>query len=195
MNQAVIKDELADFSTDRRVLLLSLMALVIGGLSSLTAYVLLWLIAAISIDPFELARVGDVMDKNAPTILSSMKLSELSDLVVDADSSLSKRQGTLIVNDQNELVGIITRGDIVRGLRRDESEEVTVIEAGSTDLAVAFADEPLRNALSRMLNRDIGRLPVVERENQTKIVGYLGRAAILSARMKMHEEENIRQKG
>jgi hypothetical protein len=26
-------------------------------------------------------------------------------------------------------------------------------------------------------------------------VGYLGRAAILSARLKIHEEENIRQKG
>jgi hypothetical protein len=46
-----------------------------------------------------------------------------------------------------------------------------------------------------MLNRNVGRLPVVERKKQTKIVGYLGRASILSARMKIHEEENIRQKG
>jgi hypothetical protein len=27
------------------------------------------------------------------------------------------------------------------------------------------------------------------------VVGYLGRGAILSARMKTHEEENIRQRG
>jgi hypothetical protein len=47
----------------------------------------------------------------------------------------------------------------------------------------------------RTYNRDVGRLPVVERNNQTNIVGYLGRASILSARMKIHEEENIRQKG
>jgi hypothetical protein len=46
-----------------------------------------------------------------------------------------------------------------------------------------------------MLTRGIGRLPVVERNNPTRIVGYLGRAAILSARMKVHEEENILLRG
>jgi hypothetical protein len=46
-----------------------------------------------------------------------------------------------------------------------------------------------------MLERDVGRLPVVERKNPGCVVGYLGRAAILSARMKFHEEENIRQRG
>jgi hypothetical protein len=46
-----------------------------------------------------------------------------------------------------------------------------------------------------MLRRNIGRLPVVERNNPTHAIGYLGRAAILSARMKIHEEENILQRG
>ena len=60
---------------------------------------------------------------------------------------------------------------------------------------VAFPDEPLYAALTKMLDRDVGRLPVVERHNPSRVVGYLGRAAILSARMKTHEEENIRQGG
>ncbi len=41
-------DELADFSTNRRVLLLSAMALAIGALSALVAYGLIWLIAVIT---------------------------------------------------------------------------------------------------------------------------------------------------
>ena len=45
---AAVEDELADFSTDRRVLLLSAMALVIGAIGSLVAYVLIWLMAAIT---------------------------------------------------------------------------------------------------------------------------------------------------
>ena len=45
---AAVEDELADFSTDRRVLLLSAMALMIGAISALVAYVLIWLIAAIT---------------------------------------------------------------------------------------------------------------------------------------------------
>jgi H+/Cl- antiporter ClcA/CBS domain-containing protein len=148
-----------------------------------------------SIDPFEFARVRDVMDKDVPTIPANMKLAELSDRIAAGDANLNRRQGTLIVNEQNQLVGIITRGDIVRALRLNDTEEMTVAEAGSTNLTIAFPDEPLHTALTKMLNRDVGRLPVVERSNQTNIVGYLGRASILSARMKIHEEENIRQKG
>ena len=148
-----------------------------------------------SIDPFELARVRDVMNQEMPTVPATMKLTELSDRIARGDSDLGRRQGTLIVNNQNQLVGIITRCDIVRALRQNQAAEMTVAEAGSTDLVVAFPDEPLHAALTKMLDRDVGRLPVVERNNPTRVVGYLGRAAILSARMKMHEEENILQRG
>jgi CIC family chloride channel protein len=47
-NQTTVDDELADFSTNRRVLLLSAMSLAIGAFSALVAYVLIWLIAAIT---------------------------------------------------------------------------------------------------------------------------------------------------
>jgi H+/Cl- antiporter ClcA len=148
-----------------------------------------------SIDPFELARVRDVMDQDVPSVPAKMKLSELSDLIALGDSDISRRQGTLIVDEDDQLVGIITRGDIVRALRQKQNSEMTVAEAGSVDLVVAFPDEPLYAALTKMLERDVGRLPVVERKNPGCVVGYLGRAAILSARMKFHEEENIRQRG
>ena len=148
-----------------------------------------------SIDPFELSRVRDVMDKDVPTVSSSMTLTELSDRIAQGDLELSRRQGTLIVDDQNRLVGIITRGDIVRALRQNRAAAMTVAEAGSDDLVVAFPDEPLHVALTKMLSRGVGRLPVVERNNPTRVVGYLGRAAILSARMKVHEEENVLQRG
>jgi CBS domain-containing protein len=101
----------------------------------------------------------------------------------------------LIVDEQNRLVGIITRGDIVRALRQDHAAAMTVAEAGSSQLTVAFPDEPLHAALTKMLNRGVGRLPVVERANPTRVIGYLGRAALLSARMRLHEEEHLRQRG
>jgi CIC family chloride channel protein len=148
-----------------------------------------------SIDPFELALVRDVMDREAPSVPAGMKLTELADLVAQGGSELNRRQGTLIVDGQNRLVGIITRGDIVRALRQSQAAEMTVMEAGSADLTVAYPDEPLHAALTKMLNRDVGRLPIVERDQPNRLVGYLGRAAILSARMKIHEEENIRQRG
>lgn len=148
-----------------------------------------------SIDPFELARVSEVMDHEIPSVPAEMKLTELADRLAEGDTLLHRRQGTLIMNAQYRLVGIITRGDIVRGLRQTLNDEITVAEAGSRDLVVAFPDEPLHDALSKMLARDVGRLPVVERDDPTRVVGYLGRASILSARMKLHDEENLRQRG
>jgi CBS domain-containing protein len=135
------------------------------------------------------------MDQGVPSIPATMKLSELSDRIARGDSELSRRQGTLIMDPQNRLVGIITRGDIVRALRQKPKEEMTVAEAGSADLVVSFPDEPLYAALTKMPDRDVGRLPVVERHDPSHVIGYLGRAAILSARMKTHEEESIRQRG
>ncbi|NBV20642.1 MAG: chloride channel protein [Proteobacteria bacterium] len=146
-----------------------------------------------SIDPFELARVSEVMDHEIPSAPAEMKLTELADRLAEGDTLLHRRQGTLIMNAQYRLVGIITQGDIVRGLRQTLNDEIT--EAGSRDLVVAFPDEPLHDALSKMLARDVGRLPVVERDDPTRVVGYLGRASILSARMKLHDEENLRQRG
>ena len=148
-----------------------------------------------SIDPFEFARVGEVMDRNAPVIPATMQLAELSDRIASGDAALNRHQGTLIVDAQGQLVGIITRGDIVRALRQNPAAGMTVLAAGSMNLTVAYPDEPLHAALTKMLHLGVGRLPVVERSQPAKAAGYLGRTAILSARMKIHEEENLRQKG
>jgi CBS domain-containing protein len=147
-----------------------------------------------SIDPFEFARVSEVMDAGVPTIPATMTLTELSARIASGDAQLNRRQGLLIVDEQQRLAGIITRGDIVRALQRDAHAEMTVTAAGSTQPVVTFPDEPLQSALARMLEKNVGRLPVVDRNDQTKILGYLGRAAILSARARFHEEENIRQR-
>src|ERR1700722_14690713 len=47
-HSAASVDSLSDFTTDSRVLLLSAMALVIGAVSALVAWVLVWLIAVIT---------------------------------------------------------------------------------------------------------------------------------------------------
>jgi CBS domain-containing protein len=147
-----------------------------------------------SIDPFELACVRDVMDREAPTIPATMTVVELSKRLADRDEALNRRQAILLVNEQQRLVGIITRGDLIRALGRNPSPNLTVAEAGSNDLIVTHPDEPLQQALTKMLCENIGRLPVVDRKDPTRIVGYLGRAAILSARMRLHEEEHVREK-
>jgi hypothetical protein len=46
-----------------------------------------------------------------------------------------------------------------------------------------------------MVNRDIGRLPVVSREDPQKLVGYFNRSCLLTAWSRQAQDENLREHG
>ena len=148
-----------------------------------------------SVDLLEMMRVGEVMDKDVPTILEDMTVAELSKRIADNDPALSRRQGTLIIDAGQKLSGIITRGDIVRSLQRNPAGTATVLDAGQREMIVAYPEEPLHDAISRMIKHDVGRLPVLEHRDSRRIIGYLGRASILAARVRHHEEEAVCRRG
>jgi len=50
-------------------------------------------------------------------------------------------------------------------------------------------------ALDKMLSNQIGRLPVVNRDEPQQVVGYLGRAELLAARQRHFTEEQNRERG
>lgn len=147
-----------------------------------------------SVDPFELIRVSDVMDPDPPKIGADMTVADLSDRIAKLDPELSKRQAILI-EGEGRLLGIISRGDIVRALEADPSGAMPVSAAGTAQPILAFPDESLHGAVGKMLKHDIGRLPVVDSPDKKRILGYIGRADVLEARMRMHEEEERREKG
>jgi CBS domain-containing protein len=148
-----------------------------------------------SVDPFELTRVADVMDAEFPTAPAAMTVAELSDRISRGDPALTRRQGVVILAEDGALAGMITRNDVVKALRDGNPRQRTVLEAGNSKPIVAHPDEPLHSALRRMLKNDVGRLPVVERVDPTRVVGYLGRAGILAARMRHLEEEDVFERG
>src|SRR5919107_1278005 len=148
-----------------------------------------------SVDPLAVLRIGEVMDRNPPTVPAQMKVSELSDLIANGDPVLSHRQGTLIADEDGKLAGIITRGDVLRAIEQGADGETTVLDAGSRQLVVAHPDELLHEAVTKMLRNDIGRLPVVAREDPHKLLGYLGRASVMAARLRRLEEEHVREQG
>src|ERR1041384_85704 len=124
------------------------------------------------VDPLMGLRVSEAMDRDVPTIPASMKVSEFSDRVAKRDPRLSRRQGTIIVDEAGALCGIITRGDLLRAIEQyEEDPKMTVVEAGSRNLIVAYPDEILFEAIDKMVRNDIGRLPVVDREHPRQGVG------------------------
>jgi chloride channel protein, CIC family len=148
-----------------------------------------------SVDPFDIHRVGEVMDRDVPTVPTAMTVAELSRRVAGGDPRLARRQGTPIVDSSGRLVGIVTRSDLMRALEKDPEGQGGVLEAGSRPPIVAYEDELIRDAVERMLSNDIGRLPVVARDERERLIGYLGRSGIVAARQRLIEDENVRERG
>ena len=139
--------------------------------------------------------VGETMDKNAPVIPVNTKVGELAERIARHDPAVVRRQALLVVDTAGKLVGIITRGDVLRALDKDSFGAMTVLEAGKTHLVVTYPDELVSEAAAKLLRFDIGRLPVVDRADETKVVGYLGRSAILAARLLRFHDEHVREPG
>jgi hypothetical protein len=83
------------------------------------------------VDPFELMRVGEVMDKSPATIPDTLTVAEFSNRIARGDPQIARRQGTPITDAQGTLVGIITRSDLVSALEKDPNGEMTVLEAAA----------------------------------------------------------------
>lgn len=148
-----------------------------------------------SVDVFELMRVGEVMDREFALIPATTPLAQYADRLANGDQTVGRHQGTMLANEADELVGIVTRGDVVKAIGRAPDAELTVLEAGQRELVVTYPDETLHDAISKLLRHDIGRLPVVSREEPKRVVGYLGRAGIFAARRRSHQEETVRERG
>jgi H+/Cl- antiporter ClcA len=146
-------------------------------------------------DILQQVQVAETMDPEPPVIGGEVRVSELAERIARRDPTVSRHQALFITDPEGNLTGVITRGDVLRALERDASGAMAVLEAGNKDPTVTFPDELLAEALARMLHRDVGRLPVVERANPRKLVGYLGRQNILAGRLRRLQEEYVREPG
>jgi CIC family chloride channel protein len=146
-------------------------------------------------DVLQQVRVSETMDQDVPKLPAAMKVSEFSDLIARRHPVVCRHQGMFVVDGDGRLAGVITRGDVMRALDADPSGAATVLDAGSRELVVTYPDEMLHDASTKMLRNNIGRLPVVDRKDSRKIVGYLGRPGIMAARLRRLDEEHVREPG
>jgi len=139
--------------------------------------------------------VAESMEKSAPVVVAGTKVGQLADRIARHDPEVAKHEAMLIVDESGKLMGIVTRGDILRALEKDTTGMIMVQDAGSTKLVVTYPDELVSEAAAKMLSQSVGRLPVVDRSDERKIVGYLGRSAVLGARMRKLHDEHFREPG
>src|SRR5438105_3259078 len=147
------------------------------------------------VSPLHQLRVADVMERDVPTVPASLPLAALFARLAELAPVLGRRQAWVLVDDRGRPTALLTRGDLIRALDELDDDRPTVLDAATRSLIVAYPDELLDEATARMLEANVGRLPVVSREDHGKLVGYLGRSGVMAAWLHVAREEHHREPG
>jgi chloride channel protein, CIC family len=143
----------------------------------------------------KIVRVGDVMRTDVQPVPAEMTVGELAERMGRGEPAFDLTQGLPIVSPDGLLAGVVTQGDLLRALEGDPGGKITVLEAGANKPVIAYPDELTHDAMVRMLEHNIGRLPVVSREDPKRMVGYFNRSSILDAWSRQMHEEGVREHG
>ncbi|MBN2790697.1 MAG: chloride channel protein [Candidatus Delongbacteria bacterium] len=120
-------------------------------------------------------KVEDIMLEIESTILPSTPIEDLPGIFKSTD-----HMGLLVVNEKDELVGIVTHTDYDRYKASGENLSI-VDEICTKKLKKAYPDQTVNEIMNWGINSDIARIPVVSIEDDTKLIGIIRRESFLRA--------------
>ncbi len=127
------------------------------------------------IDLLEKVNVNEVMTRDFPTVSPQMTLNQVVNRFVK-----SKHHGFPVVDKTGKLTGMITLADIEAKMGNNE-KTLTVADIATTNLITAYPDETLHDVVHRLGTSEVGRIPVVDRNNPSRLIGVLRRYDIVKA--------------
>ena len=119
-------------------------------------------------------KVGEIMNRDVITVSPDMPVRALELMFEEHHHT-----GYPVVED-GKLVGIVTLSDVQK-VQPWERGDTKVADIASRELVVAYPDESVHEALDKMVEKDVGRLPVVERGDPSRIIGIISKHDILRA--------------
>lgn len=129
------------------------------------------------VDVLDGVMVSEVMTKNPPTINENLTMGELEDYFMR-----THHHGVMVVDGRGNLSGVITLQDLDRCLsNREDCRDIRVKDVMVKSMLTAYPDESIGDALHRMAARDVGRMPVVDRNDPKKLLGAVRRNDIARA--------------
>jgi H+/Cl- antiporter ClcA/predicted transcriptional regulator len=122
-------------------------------------------------DFLDLIHVADACSTKVETVGADEPLADLR-------QRSASHQGFPVIDAEGRLVGVVTRRDFLDPARPETTRARDLITRGP---AVIFLDNSLREAADQMVRENVGRLPVVAREDPQRVVGFLTRSDLLRA--------------
>ncbi len=120
--------------------------------------------------------VGRAMTRDFPTVPPTMLVSELV-------KKLRKtgHHGFPVVNKKGEFIGVVTFSDVEAAVPKGGPSSLTVGDIASKSVVVAYPDEYIHDVFVKLGTRDVGRIPVVDRNNPKRLLGVLRRHDVVVA--------------
>lgn len=139
----------------------------------------------------EQIQVREIMNPHPVQFAHTMPILPVAQILAN-----SYIHSALIVNDQQELVGILTAQDIETALTlpKEKLRQLNVSDICTTQVLTTYADENLAIALHRMAPRDLQQLPVIDRQLKGKILGIIDRTSISNAYTNILTKQVITEK-
>ena len=124
-------------------------------------------------------QLKDVMSRDVMVISPDMTIGEAARKMCDGDF------GMMPVGENDRMVGAISDRDIVvRAVAEGKGPETKVREVMSEGICWAFDDDTVEHAAKLMSERQVRRLPVVNRDKRLVGIVALGDFAVHSAELK-----------
>jgi CIC family chloride channel protein len=130
--------------------------------------------------PLKSVTVAQAMTHNFPTVPPEMLVSELITKL-----RKSGHHGFPVVDEQGQFQGVVTLSDVETAMSKENADVLTVNDIASKSVIVAYPDQYLHDVLVRPGARDVGRIPVVSRDDPKQLLGVLRRHDILRSYIKM----------
>jgi CIC family chloride channel protein len=126
-------------------------------------------------DLMEKIKVSEAMHKKVITVNEST-------LVRDAGLMLksTSHRGFPVLDSNGRLKGMVTHQDINNAFNSGQGN-LSVAEIMTSNLIFCYPDETLKDALEKLGERNIGRIPVVENDDHGHLIGLITRKGIIAA--------------
>ncbi len=142
-----------------------------------------------SVDPFQMMRVRDVMVESVETLPAAMPL----DAAVAFFTGPEVRHKSYpVIDAAGRVVGLAPRAEIVRWLTEGAHGDTTLGEVISdAGMLTGRPDDAVGHLVERMVERDIGRVPIVDEAG--RLAGLVTRKDLLRVHSRQRSQEADRE--
>ena len=126
-------------------------------------------------DPLQFVTVGEIMTEDFPAVSTEMPVTKLVRML-----EKTGHHGFPVLSKGEKLWGCVTLSDVEEGLKSG-IPHLKVGDIATENPVIAYPDQSVRDILLRLGTMDVGRIPVVDRDDPTRLVGVLRRHDIIKA--------------